>query len=82
MAIFVDHFNIDCLLEMLTEWWWVGRDGFIWELEAFFEIVGLKIKNKSSSTSKSQCYCFELKHWPLKAAAFCVSTAGCVLTSA
>ena len=69
MGIFVDYFNIDCLLEMFTEWWQVGRDDFILELETFFEIVGLKRKNKSSSTSKSQWCCFELKHWPLKAAA-------------
>lgn len=61
MGIFVDRFNIDCLLEMFTGWWWVESDSFILEVEKFFAIVGLRGK-KCSPTSKSQWCCFELKH--------------------
>lgn len=44
MGCFVDHFNADCLPEMFTKWWQVGRHGLILESGTFFEIVNLKRK--------------------------------------
>lgn len=45
MGIFVDNFNVDCLLQMFIEWLQVGRHGIILELGTFFEIVKVKRKN-------------------------------------